>query len=549
MQAGRDVGLDAIFAEFAAVSGMSADAVSRLQQLEESVERASVAARPVVVEMLQFALSQGKRVVLASDMFLPLPVVESMLATHRISGWHALYLSSDIGLRKDTGDLYRHILMREQVTPDQILMIGDNEHSDVQIPGDMGIKVWHVMRPVELAQSVARLGPLVKQAMNSNNLNEELTLGLLVRANLAPVFYPQFSSRDLVPPTYHALGYTVLGPLVLSFVQWLAQQASADSTQRLYFLSREGEFLKKVYDIWVPHADAAPPSEYLVLSRRAVTVPMIGGIDDIESLARTRYFENHVCAFVRERYGLVLTNEEWLTLEHQGLLDADRQIEVRDGEIEHIKPLLVALLPRILAQAQSEMPCVMAYLNGVGLNRGGKFAVVDVGYSATIQGRLNQLMGCKVHGYYMLTDARAQPIASRFEVNVQGCFGQYVPLTDDATALLRQSFDLEKLLSSDEGQIIRYNLLPGGVVAPEIRELSRDEVRGQPIRAQIRAGALQFIDDAIATRKNLLADYVVPTATGRQLYETLVKNPSEQEEALLRELVLDDYYCGRDLVN
>lgn len=115
--------------------------------------------------------------------------------------------------------------------------------------------------------------------------------------------------------------------------------------------------------------------------------------------------------------------------------------------------------------------------------------------------------------------------------------------------MLRQSFDLEKLLSSDEGQIIRYNLLPGGVVAPEIRELSRDEVRGQPIRAQIRAGALQFIDDAIATRKNLLADYVVPTATGRQLYETLVKNPSEQEEALLRELVLDDYYCGRDLVN
>ena len=29
----------------------------------------------------------------------------------------------------------------------------------------------------------------------------------------------------------------------------------------------------------------------------------------------------------------------------------------------------------------------------------------------------------------------------------------------------------------------------------------------------------------------------------------LAMNPSEQEGALLRELVLDDYYCGRDLVN
>jgi len=548
-QAGRDVGLDAIFAEFAALSGLPDDAVRRLHQLEEGVERALVAARPEVAEMLQFALSQGKRVVLASDMYLPLPVLESMLATHGICGWHALYLSSDIGLRKDTGDLYRHLLAKEQVTPDQILMIGDNEHSDVQIPNDLGMKVWHVMRPVDMAQSAARMGPLVRQALTSNDLNEELALGLLLRANLAPVFYQQFSSRDLVPPNYQALGYTVLGPLVLSFAQWLTQQATADGMQRLYFLSREGEFLKKVYDIWAPHAGAAPPSEYLVLSRRAVTVPMINTIEEVEAIARTRYFENHASAFVRERYGLILTEEEWSALERQGLLDADRQVEVTDEQIDHIKPLLAALLPRILAQAQTEMPCVMAYLDGMGLNRGEKFAVVDVGYSATIQGRLNQLLGSKAHGYYMMTDARAQPVADRFDVTVQGCFGQYVKFTDDATALLRQSFDLEKLLSSDEAQIIRYHVLPSGAVAPEVRVLSRDEVRCQPIRAEIRAGALQFMADAIATRTQLLEDFVVPTALGRQLYEILVKQPSEREVALLREVVLDDYYCGRDLVN
>ena len=247
--------------------------------------------------------------------------------------------------------------------------------------------------------------------------------------------------------------------------------------------------------------------------------------------------------------GAPLNVEEWSSLERQGLLDADRQIEVTDEQIDHIKPLLAALLPRILAQAQSEMPYVMAYLDGMGLNGAEKFAVVDVGYSATIQGRLNQLVGSKVHRYYMMTDALAQPVADRFDVTVQGCFGQYVKFSDDATALLRQSFDLEKLLSSDEGQIIRYHVLPDGVVAPEVRALSRDEVRGQPIRAQIRAGALEFIADAIALRRNLLEDYVVPAALGRQLYEVLVKHPSEREVALLRELVLDDYYCGRDLVN
>jgi predicted HAD superfamily hydrolase/LmbE family N-acetylglucosaminyl deacetylase/glycosyltransferase involved in cell wall biosynthesis len=548
-RAGRDVDLDAIFVEFAALSGLPEDAVFRLRRLEESVERESVAARPDVVNILQFALSQGKRVVLASDMYLPRSVIESMLSAHGILGWHDLYLSSDIGLRKDTGDLYRHILMRERVTPAQILMIGDNEHSDVQIPNDMGMKVWHVMRPVELAHAIPRLVPLVEHALSENDLNEELTLGLLLRTNLNPVFYPNFSSLDLVPPSYEALGYTVLGPLVLSFVQWLAQQASADGIETLYFLSREGEFLKQVYDIWGKHADALPPSEYLVLSRRAVTVPMIRGIDEIEAIARSTYFENHVSTFVWERFGLMLTEDEWSDISMQGLVNADKLVEVIDGQIDHLKPLLAELSPRILAQAQAERPGIMTYLNEMGLNAGKKCALVDVGYAATIQGRLNQLLDGKVHGYYMMTDNRAEAVSNRYGVTVRGCFGQYVHPTVDATALLVQSFDLEKLLSSDQAQIIRYGIGPSGEAVPEVRVLSRDEVQCQPIRAEVRKGALEFVDDAIATRTKLFGDFVVPTSLGRSLYETLVKCPSEREVALLRALVLDDYYCGRGLVN
>jgi hypothetical protein len=134
-------------------------------------------------------------------------------------------------------------------------------------------------------------------------------------------------------------------------------------------------------------------------------------------------------------------------------------------------------------------------------------------------------------------------------VTVRGCFGQYVHPTVDATALLVQSFDLEKLLSSDQAQIIRYGIGPSGEAVPEVRVLSRDEVQCQPIRAEVRKGALEFVDDAIATRTKLFGDFVVPTSLGRSLYETLVKCPSEREVALLRSLVLDDHYCGRGLVN
>jgi FMN phosphatase YigB (HAD superfamily)/glycosyltransferase involved in cell wall biosynthesis len=547
-RAGRDVGLDAIYAEFAALSGLHVDAVDHLRQLEESVEHASVAARIDAVELLQFAASKGKRVVLASDMYLPKHVIESMLAKNGIVGWQKLYLSSDVGLRKDSGDLYRHILAQEKVTAQQMLMIGDNEHSDVQIPVDMGMKVWHVMRPVEMARAVGRLAPLVNDALKKKDLNEELALGLLLRANWAPVFYSHFNARDLVPPTHHALGYTVLGPLVLSFVQWLSQQAAADGTQRLYFLSREGEFLKKVYDIWATHAGVTPSSEYLVLSRRTVTVPMIRGMTEIEAIARTTYFENQMSAFVRERYGVVLTDGEWSDYVAQGLVRADGLVEVMNGEIDHFKPLLAVLLPRILEQAKAELPGLMAYLKGMGLGEDKKCAVVDVGYSATIQGRLNELVDGKVHGYYLMTDSRAEVVADRYAVDIKGCFGQYVQQSQDSSAMLMQSFDLEKLLSSDEAQIVRYTETPSGMVTSEVRVLSNDEVQCQPVRAEVRRGALKFVEDALAARTNILEDFVVPVSLGRSLYETLVKQPSEREAALLRELVLDDFYCGRDLV-
>lgn len=81
--------------------------------------------------MLTHAIRSGKRVVLVSDMLLPRRIVEKILSENGIAGYHALYLSSDIGVRKDTGELSRLMLERERITPDELLMVGDNEHSEM----------------------------------------------------------------------------------------------------------------------------------------------------------------------------------------------------------------------------------------------------------------------------------------------------------------------------------------------------------------------------------------------------------------------------------
>ena len=549
--AGRDVGLDSIFRELGILSGLSADEIEQLHQLEITIETSIVAPRQEAVDLFRFAQDLGKRVILASDMYLPQPVIENMLIHCGISGWHAFYLSAANGLRKDTGDFYHQLLNDEQVSANSILIIGDNEQSDAQKPGDMKFHVTHVMRPVELARATPRLEPIIENAFAppaQNDLNTQLTLGAIVQANFRPLFYPQFNPADFVPASPWAVGYTVAGPLVLSFVQWLAKQVKTYAIQRLFFLAREGEILKIVYDLWTSEDPHAVASEYLVLSRRAVTVPMIANLDDIFTIAGTHYAPNPMPDFISERFGLHLSENECEELAQRKLWPKKKPVTVKTGEIDHLKPLLQALEKRILNQAENERPGLMAYLQNIGFNPDTTAAIVDVGYAATTQGKLNQLLTQKIHGYYMMTLDRAERIASAHQVITQGYYCHYAKPSATEPVIYRKSFTIEKFLSADTAQIISYHRDDYGNVLPEFRTQTPEERQSAETRAEIRRGIIDFTQQVVTIRDDLLPDIEIPPHIAESLFLAFVNNPSQSENNLLRSLVLDDYYYGHGLV-
>lgn len=549
-KAGRDIGLDAIFAEFSILSGLSPEVVKQLRILEETIEQEIVAPRPEAIALLQFAITLGKRVILASDMYLPKSVIEEMLQRHGISGWHAFYLSSDNGLRKDTGDFYHQLLIQENVSPGEVMIIGDNEHSDIQIPGNIGIKRHlHAMRPVELARGIPRLGPIIEHSLYCDDLNRQLTLGLIVQANFHSLFFPHFDPSDLIPSTPWAIGFTVAGPLLLSFVQWLAEKAAVDGIQRLYFLAREGQILKIVYDQWVSNNTSAIASEYLVLSRRAITVPMISSFDDILQIARVQSSPNHLSKFIQERYGLKLSHEDYEDFARLGLWPKNKLVSVENENIDHLIPVLQALETRILTNAQIERPGLLAYLNNVGFNVPLTSAIVDIGYSATIQGQLNRLMNQAIHGYYLITIDRAQKVSSQYGVITQGYFGHLIDPKVNPPPIFLKSFSLEKLLSSNDAQIVCYRQTDSGDVIPEFRQLAEEERQSMLTRAEIRRGIMDFVNQSITIRDKLVSDFEVPPDIAIDLFNEFIEHPSKSEKDILGALVLDDHYCGRGIVS
>ena len=544
----RDVGLEEIYRRFRELSGLTDEEVTHIRCQEETMELAAVSRRPETAGLLELASAQGKHVVLASDMYLPREVLERMLIDNGIRGWKRLYLSSEVGLRKDSSGLYRYILEEELVNPDQVLVVGDNEQSDVQVPWHLGMKTRHVMRPVELARALPRLKPLVDDALQKNELSEDVTLGLIIQANFQRVTYSHFEPDAFTHGTPWSIGYSVLGPLTLAFSQWLHARAQQDGIGRLYFLAREGQFLKTVYDRYAKSRTPSTESHYLVVSRRCVSVAAIEDLEDILSIASRRYHTGKAADFLRERFGIELSEPElkkiWPGQENELSLEVNE-----DGEIDHILPLLEALKPKILSQAKDERAGLIAYLKEMGIYNDPLSAVVDIGYSATIQDYLNRVCLAPIHGYYMATSERSAEVAIRHQVHVEGCFAHQTGSVTAGPPILSRSFDLERMLSSDQAQVVAYARAPEGMLHPRFNALGELEQQSRPTREMLQRGALAFVDAAVSAQSKLLDDLIISPALAEELYARFIQSHSVRERQSLKPLVLDDHYCGRGVVS
>jgi FMN phosphatase YigB (HAD superfamily) len=546
---GSDVGMDEIYAQLGKMSGLSRSQLTGLRKVEEDVEAAGLEPRLEVVDLYQKALSSGKPVVLISDMFLPQRLIENVLRDFGIDGWDGLFLSNAISLRKDTGELYQHVLTQYKLKPGEFLMVGDSERSDVQIPCDMGAPFYHTFRPVEFARSLPRFSDLIAQHEHRDDIDAEMTLGPVVRKNFTPLHLIDIDPESLVNATPYHWGYSLVGPLLVSFANWLLQKTREDGIGRLYFLSREGKIIKQIYDQWTTGEKNAPKSEYLVISRRTAGVAAITSLKDILEIAQTTFYPNTLGSFLMTRYGLSVSDERWNELSKSLGLNRDTEIAVFHHKIDHLIPLLQSLEPEIISRAQIERSALLQYVSDKGLAIDDRQAVVDIGYGGSVQKYLNRLLATKVHGYYMMTEERSLEVARDHAVVIRASFFENIDTSTTLPILYERSFAIEKLLSSDDPQVEYYDMDSSGNANGHFRPLTNEETGCNEIRQSIRQGASDYALDSLKIRKTMLPDFQPSCWTAQALMETFLAHRSQQEEHLLSKIILDDHYCGRGLVS
>lgn len=251
-----------IYARLSPIKGLRLDAEA-LVALEVEMEQESIYPVASMVEHIRDLRDAGNRIIFISDMYLPATMLRPILKdAGLIEDADALYVSCDARLTKHSGNLYRHVLEKEGLSPSQVVHTGDNAWSDIRVAANMGIRCRQ-FEDTGLSHLEASLAgrSLPRESHRS-------TIAALSRRSRLSVGSANGSRRDA-----DAVIHSVIAPFLIAYVQWVLDHAAKAGICRLYFVARDGEVLYRIAQKL--RGPGAPELRYLHGSRRAWLSPSI----------------------------------------------------------------------------------------------------------------------------------------------------------------------------------------------------------------------------------------------------------------------------------
>ncbi|MFM1787153.1 MAG: hypothetical protein RL228_1103 [Actinomycetota bacterium] len=314
-----------------------------------------------------------------------------------------------------------------------------------------------------------------------------------------------------------------ISPAVFEFLEWVEAEAERAGISRIWFASREGDFLGRAWNT-LPRAI---PGEYLPLSRAflfRINLLNPGSFDELFN----RSFSGTRGEFLHGRLAISPTHD-FLERENSFFRARFRR---RDIEViaQKIDELQKNYSNELLESAHQ-------FLNFLNLEpKMESIAIVDVGYSGTIQDQLEIFLGRELAGYYMMTS----PGTKRQMLNSQRKRGWMLEEASWIKSLaLRNSMELENLLQSSTGRLIDFQSV-NGTTTPifEDRHLSSKD-----------ASILEMQEVSLGQIKNLdrIFGRSWPEESGKRLLAAALEKPYLIPKRLIQDSTaknLDEYSYG-----
>lgn len=426
------------------------------------------------IALIFHQLDRGNDVILVSDMYLPETVIRNMLEKADIRLLHIpLYLSSSVGYQKSTGTLFKHIFFKSKYKYHRWVHYGDNHHADGRMPRKLGIETFvHQMDAfIPYEKFLIDHTPAVwkydayRLASRMQRYRKQLH-----NAESSQVFEKKYYS------------YAYAGMALVPYVHWTILDAVRRGYETLYFISRDGHFLKQIADRIIDLKGYNICTKFIYGSRHLWRVPsFVHGVDPetfgpFGNFAGIGSFQELVQASLIPEPELLSLFPQFESYRNAGSLEGETVKSIRKtlSESEPYKQILLQI-------ATEKRGTVIDYLKQ-NIDFSERFAFVEFwgrGYTQNTFGRLlNVAAGQSIlNAFYYV-----RSFSANWETTVRHNF-----------ILSDQNFSfLEPILAATPYQSVKeYKRDPCGLVHPVIIEQPSD------IADILSEGLRNFVDEYI----------------------------------------------------
>lgn len=386
----EDIKIDKIYEQFTELAQWGIKPQDMLEQ-ELLLERQSTYPILEIKRRIEELRRQNRRIIFISDMYLPVDFIRGFLQDFGIAmPKDAIYVSSEIGLLKESGRLFKYVLEEEGILPEQLEHVGDNLSSDIRIPRKMGITAVHY--------TDAALNRYEKKVRLTNHHNPKILSKIAGTSRITRLR----SDHDI-----SSLVTGVIAPFLTAYTAWVLKTAHKQGIQRLYFVSRDGQVLYEIAQRFIRQRTGFPECRYLYGSRQAWFLPSLTSCNK-KSLDWLIY--RHDSKSPREILKKLNISPEEITehLKKIGIYEQDFDNQLDEAGVERFWLLLEtpAMSQLVLEKAAIAREIAFDYFRQEGLLLDAKWALVDTGWRLTSQRALKRILNYKrentnVHGYYL----------------------------------------------------------------------------------------------------------------------------------------------------
>ena len=450
----KDVNIDEIYTMLGKLYNYDEKDINSIKWVEVDTELKLTYPRKDMLDVLKTLMDNGKKVILVSDMYLTIEIIKKMLdkcGYKEKIHYKKIFLSNEKNRRKDDESLWNYV--RILYANLKFIHVGDNIHSDYNVPTKMGLKAINIDNPREALRKTKYCDG-INYNLENRTIEDSLFLGYIFNAQ---IFNSPFSSSV---DSLEKISKTFISPIIFDYLKFLNENSKEDDI--LLFLAREGYFLEKLYDeycnIFSKHKNK---SYYFLASRRAVISSTFEKVEDIEH-ALDRDYNGNLKNFIEKTF------------------DIEYKDDNRDIKLPDDKDFVISKIKRyydlIISKSLQYKDNYMSYISSLFDYKKDHYIIVDLGYSGTIQYHLSKMLNKDLKGLYLTNSDSVK----KFTKDNILMFDFDINKNDLYKKIYHYSLILEYFLSAPYGQLQYFDNVKNKI-QPVYNDELMDDLKKQNI--------------------------------------------------------------------